>query len=161
MLAAAGSLAAAGALPGCGRKGAVKPPQLVVPAPIEDLAAGNQVEGVALTWSRPTDYADGTRMNDLGGFTVQRAAGGTTSFSTIATLPVTDRERFRQVKRFRTADAAVDAGVTYRYRVVSFTVDGYASAPSNIASVTRQVPAPTPGAAEGGATGNEPPRPTP
>jgi predicted small lipoprotein YifL len=128
------------ALLGCGRKGPVKPPELARPAAITDLRAANEEEAVALAWSRPSEYADGARMTDLGEFRVERASGDAPGWDTIAVLPVADRERVRQIKRFRFADRGVAMGEVYRYRVVSSTVDGYASAPSNEAAIVRQPP---------------------
>jgi len=129
---------------GCGRKGPVRPPEFAQPAPIEKLEATNEAEDVLLTWPRPDRYADNSRMTDLGEFRVERAGGGEPEFVTIALLPVTDRERFRQIKRFRFVDRGAVLGESYRYRVVSATVDGYASAPSNVVEIVRAVPTPAP-----------------
>ena len=134
-------------LAACGRKGPVKPPEYTRPAPIEDLSAKNEGDAILLTWKRPDTYADQSRMTDLGEFRLERATGGAGEFATIAVLPVTDRERFRQIKRFRFADRGVAEGESYRYRVVSSTVDGYASAPSNTVQIVReaaQAATPTP-----------------
>lgn len=138
-----GLLLAVAWLGACGRKGPVRPPEAVVPQKITDLTARNAANGVTLAWSRPTKYADGERMNDLGSFVVQRAAAGATSFTKLTTLPVTDRERFRQVKHFGYVDGDVVPGVSYLYRVLSRTVDDYVSDPSNVAAITFE-PAPTP-----------------
>ncbi|MBI3782630.1 MAG: hypothetical protein HY270_04440 [Deltaproteobacteria bacterium] len=74
-------------------------------------------------------------MSDLGGFEVHRSKSATAEFERIGILPVADRDRFRQVKRFQYVDRAIELGVTYRYRVVSFTIDGYVSGPSNTVTV--------------------------
>jgi hypothetical protein len=121
----------------------VKPPELVRPAAIEDLQAVNEADAIVLTWARPTRYADGSRMIDLGEFHIERDSAGE-GFLLIATLPVTDQQRFRQVRRFRFADRGVETGGSYAYRVVSSTVDGYASAPSNPVAIVREVPSPPP-----------------
>jgi predicted small lipoprotein YifL len=121
----------------CGRKGPVKPPDLARPAPLDDLQATNEVDAILLSWARPTRYADGTRMTDLGEFRVERATGTSPDFQIIALLPVTDQDRFRQIKRFRFADRGVVEAETYRYRVVSSTLDGYVSAPSNAVEIVR------------------------
>lgn len=90
-----------------------------------------------MSWSRPTTYADGSRMTDLAGFEIQRAlmpsAGA--EFERLAVLKVEDRDRFRQVKRFSYLDRTIEGATTYRYRVVSFTLDGYFGAPSNVVTV--------------------------
>jgi len=139
------------AVAACGRKAPPRPPEEVVPRPLADLAASNLPDGVQLSWSRPLLYADGERMTDLGGFLVERATGDALAYRKIAELEVTDRDRFRQIRRFKHLDADVTPGVTYRYRVVSFTVDRYFSAPSNAVTIERTVkneernaPLPTP-----------------
>jgi Prokaryotic lipoprotein-attachment site len=124
-------------LSGCGRKGPPLPPEDVVPRRIADLAASNVAGGIQLSWRRPELYSDGERMTDLGGFTVERAIGAALTYQKIATLEVTDRDRFRQIKRFTHVDSDVTPGVAYRYRVVSFTVDRYVSAPSNAVTIER------------------------
>ena len=134
----------------CGHKGVLRPPEDCAPETIGDLSAINVTEGVRLTWSRPKEYVDGSRMEDLGAFVIERSVG-TAPFERLSTVPVTDRERFRQERRFRHIDAAVSPGDRYSYRVVSFTVDEYASAPSNIVTIERTLtseaphaPLPTP-----------------
>lgn len=128
--------AAAGA---CGRKSPPRPPADVLPETIGDLEARATPNGIELSWRRPRRYTGGDRMPDLGGFWVQRADAPGAEFATVATIPVTDLERFQQAKRFRYVDADVEPGRTYQYWVVSFTLDRYVSAPSNIA-VARSVP---------------------
>lgn len=147
----AGSIVALGvlfALPACGRKGPVKPPEFARPAAIEDLHVENGPDDILLSWQRPSTYTDNSRMIDLGEFRIERASGELPEFVEIAVLPVTDRERFRQIKRFRFADRGVITGARYRYRVVSATIDGYSSAPSNTVEIERQPrPLATPAAA--------------
>lgn len=130
-------LLAAGA---CGRKGATRPPEDVLPTSIADLEAVPTDKGVALSWARPRNYTGGDRMRDLGGFWVQRADAAGAQFKTITTIEVTDRDRFQQAKKFRYTDSDVESERTYLYRVVSFTLDRYVSAPSNIV-VVHNVPA--------------------
>jgi hypothetical protein len=137
----------------CGHKTMVRAPEDCAPETITDLAVRNDADGIRLSWMRPKQYVDGKRMDDLGHFVIERSTGdaANTPFERLATLEVTDRERFRKTGRFRYLDAAVTTGVRYRYRVVSFTLDGYVSAPSNIASIERgpageetHAPLPTP-----------------
>ena len=116
----------------CGRKTALKPPELVRPQAIDNLAAAPVAEGIELVWQRPDRYADGSRMEDLGRFVIERSDAGD-PFHTIATLPVTDRERFRKVRRIHYVDASPQPGMRYAYRVFSVTLDEYVSLPSNVA----------------------------
>lgn len=114
-----------------------------MPKTIVGLAAQNNGEGILLSWKRPTDYVDGTRMLDLAGFRVERAAAPDDTFEELSTLEVTDRDRFRQIHSFRYLDQRVTPGASYRYRVTSFTSDGGSSAPSDIVEVRREIPPPT------------------
>jgi len=120
----------------------VRAPEDVAPEQIADLSASSTANGIELSWSRPRSYTDGSRMTDLGGFVVERSAGSEprVAFQRITTLEVSDRDRFRQIKRFRYVDHDLAAG-TYLYRVVSYTVDRYFSAPSNI--VAAELASPT------------------
>jgi hypothetical protein len=126
---------------GCGRKTPVKPPELAAPETIDGLDAANQSSGIRLGWPRPRTYADGSTMFNLAGFRLERAQNGT-DFALIAELPVTDRDRFRQIRRFRYLDRDVVENVEYRYRLFSFTLDRYVSAPSNVAQIVRVAPTP-------------------
>ena len=76
-------------------------------------------------------------MPDLGGFVIERAVGTAahTTFARLDTIEVSDRDRFRQVKRFHYLDRGILPDLTYRYQVVSFTLDRYFSAPSNLVTV--------------------------
>jgi hypothetical protein len=144
-LAAAAILVAAS---GCGRKTDVKPPQLIAPRAIKKLAASNNEKGIRVSWERPDEYVDGSAMHDLAAFRLERSlADG--PFLQLRRLEVTDRDRFRQIRRFRIMDAAVEPNQHYRYRVVSFTLDGHVSAPSNIVEIERIVPPPSTPAAKG------------
>lgn len=124
----------------CGRKGVPRPAVEVLPETIRDAAARATAEGIEVSWERPRRYTGGDKMRDLGGFWVQRATGPGAPFETVATIEVTDRERFQQTKRFRWIDAAVKPDETYQYRVVSFTLDRYVSAPSNVAVARNALP---------------------
>lgn len=134
------------ALVACGRKTPVRPPELVAPAAITDLSAGNVAAGIALGWTRPRQTADGQRLSDLDAFAVERALPGL-PFAFLTRLQIPDRDRLRQQKRFTFVDDSARLGEDYRYRVFALTVDGYVSAPSNVVDVVRQLPTVTPTAA--------------
>ena len=125
---------------GCGRKAAPRPPEDVLPQRITDLRVSDTPDGIDLSWSRPRTYTDGTRMPDLGGFVVQRAPDPdpSDSFQKVSVLEVTDRDRFRPIKAFHYVDHDARPATPYRYRVVSFTLDGYFSAPSNVVAAEHQ-----------------------
>ncbi len=121
-------------LANCGRKTAVKPPELVRPMPPANLEATVTAEGVLISWQRPTTYADGSKMEDLAGFRVLRGkAEGErlgVAFQELGSVAVLDREKFRKVKRFRYLDRDAPRPGAYFYRVVAFTLDGYYSEPA-------------------------------
>ena len=137
----------------CGRKSPPRPPEDVLPKPITNLSASNTPQGIQLSWSRPSTYTNGVQMTDLGGFVIERSPGTDplAPFQRLTVLEVNDRDRFRQVKRFSHIDDDTSVGMPYRYRVVSFTLDRYFSAPSNVVTVERTItgeeshaPLPTP-----------------
>jgi hypothetical protein len=126
---------------GCGHKTLVRPPSLVAPEPIGDLALKIKDHGVTLNWTRPQRYMDGSEMDDLGGFVVLRATrygDVAQAFSRIALIPVEDRDRFRQAKKFNYTDEPLSAGILYRYRVRAVTLDGYLGNLSNTVELVWQ-----------------------
>ena len=134
------ALAVVGA--GCGLKSRPVAPELVRPLPAEDLAAIAVPEGVRLTWQRPLRYSGGQRMNDLGGFVIERAAGGEpVAFAPVGRVDLTDQTRFRKERRLEWVDQSVQPGTRYLYRVTAFTLDGYRSGPAGPVSI-RFGPAP-------------------
>jgi hypothetical protein len=122
-------------LGGCGRKTLVRPPELVMPEPVNDLTLEVQEKGVTLRWGRTQKTAAGEDLDDLAGFVVLRAAqnpqGQDSEFSQVATIPVEDRDRFRKNKKFSYTDEQLTVGALYRYRVLAFTLDGYYGGTSN------------------------------
>jgi hypothetical protein len=126
-------------LPGCGVKSSPVPPQTVHPAAISDLRASSDPSGINLTWSRPMRYVSGHSMRDLGGFVLLRGEGDQ-PFQPLVELPVTDQERFSPQRSFSYVDDETRIGRSYRYQIVSRTIDGYTSAPSNEVEFTRLGP---------------------
>ncbi len=121
----------------CGVKSAPVAPELVQPEAPANLAAIASPDGVKLTWIRPLQYRGGGRMNDLGGFTIERAPadGDPAPFARVATVPVQDQERFRKDRRVEWLDRDVTPGTRYLYRVTSFTLDDYTSGPAGPVAV--------------------------
>jgi len=128
---------------GCGVKGPTLPPEQVKPERITRLRALADKDGIRLTWPRPDSYAGGKAMRDLAGFAVMRGQGET-PMTSVAELPITDRERFQKMDRFEWVDTATVIGSTYRYQIISMTDDGYRSDPSNEVAFTRVAPAAPP-----------------
>jgi len=128
-------VAVALAVSACGVRTRPLPPELVQPEPPTALVAGSNVDGVRLTWRRPSSYTGGKHMRDLGGFDVERAVGDSYDFVSVTTVLLDDQTRFRQEKAVQWTDTNVEIGETYRYRVIAFTTDHYrsvASAPVTI-----------------------------
>jgi hypothetical protein len=126
-------LAIAGGSPlGCGNKTPVRPPGLIQPRPATALTAHSTPSGVALNWRRPVTYSGGGRMNDLGGFDIDRApaGGGPEDYLRVGTLTLDDQERFRQERNLEWTDTTAVPDTRYSYRVTAFTLDGYRSVPA-------------------------------
>jgi len=132
----------------CGRKTDVRPPDLVAPLPVGNLTAANTTDGIELRWKRPTRYADQSHMLDLAGFVIERRPA-CCGFVEIQRIDVGDRQRFHRTRQFHFTDSKVEAGETYFYRVIAFTVDDYRSAPAGPVEIQRNAsvapgPAPSP-----------------
>jgi len=142
---ARGIVALALVMAACGTRSRVVPPELVQPEPPSALIAGSNVDGVKLTWHRPTQYSGGQHMRDLAGFDVERAVGDSYDYATVTTVVLDDQTRLRPEKLMQWTDTAVEGGQTYRYRVIAFTSDGYRSVPSApVTIVHKKVTAPAP-----------------
>jgi hypothetical protein len=127
----------------CGVKSPPVPPDQTKPMQISDLRAANDPYGIDLYWSRPTRYQGGRQMRDLGEFIILRAQGGE-DFQPLVELPVTDQERFAPQRSFVYLDGETDVGATYRYEIISRTMDGYASQSSNTVTFRRTAVHPKP-----------------
>ena len=125
----------------CGHKTDIRPPSLVAPEAISGLALTIGERGVMLRWGRPQRYADGSQMDDLGGFVVlraQRDGAGRQPFARLALIPVEDHDRFQQEKKFSYTDEPLTTGTLYRYRVLAVTLDGYLGNVSNTVELVWQ-----------------------
>jgi hypothetical protein len=128
----------------CGVKSAPVPPEQARPQAITSLTASSSPDGVMLSWERPTLYAGGHTMRDLGSFVIMRAEGPSAQMQPLVEIPVTDRERFQVQDRFMYDDLETQIGLHYRYAIIAETTDGYRSDPSNIVELTRKKPPPPP-----------------
>jgi len=84
-------------------------------------------------------YVSGHSLRDLGGFVLLRGEGNH-PFQPLIELPVTVQERFSPQRTFSYVDGETQVGNSYRYEIVSRTIDGYTSAPSNKVEFTRVRP---------------------
>jgi hypothetical protein len=128
---------------GCGKKGDPRAPELATPRVIENLRAASVANGVALTWSRPTEYVDGSELKDLVGFAIFRKDISPTCvdcpvpYRPLTTVDIEDREKFVKQKQYRYLDEEAQQKMIYRYRVSSQLKDGSLSEPSNEVEITR------------------------
>lgn len=130
-------------LSGCGKKGDVRAPELVIPETIRSLTARQDKAGVALTWSRPTQFVDGQPLKDLTSFVIFRkeippsCADCPVPYRPLTTVYVEDQEKFTKQKQYRFVDEQMQPKATYRYRVSSQLIDGSLSEPSNEVEIVR------------------------
>ena len=122
---------------GCGVKSQPIPPEAARPEKIAGLEAANAKEGIRLSWDRPESYAGGSKMKDLGSFSISRAEEGKPA-EKIGDIQVHDEGRFQVQNTFEFIDGSTVMGKTYHYQVTSSTTDGYVSEPSNDVGIVRK-----------------------
>lgn len=121
----------------CGRKGDPRAPELATPKSIQNLSARSGPNGVTLTWSRPTEYIDGTELKDLSGFVIFRkelppgCPDCPVPYRQLTTVFVEDQQKFIKQRQYRFVDQEVRPQAVYRYRVSSQLSDGSLGGPSN------------------------------
>jgi hypothetical protein len=127
----------------CGKKGDPRAPELATPKVIQNLRVQTGATGVTLTWSRPTEYVDGTELKDLASFVIFRKELSPSCldcpvpYRPLTTVFVEDHEKFIKQKQYRFIDHEVQPLAVYRYRVSSQLSDGSLGGPSNEVEVTR------------------------
>jgi len=120
----------------CGNKTPPLPPGVVSPREPSNLAGTSTTGGVLLVFRRPTETVGGKRMNDVGGFQIERSAEDGVQFVRIGEFRLSDEQRYRQDRRLEWTDATAVPGETYLYRVIAYTLDGYHSTPAGPIKVT-------------------------
>lgn len=127
----------------CGKKGDPHAPEFATPRTITNLTARTGPNGITLTWSRPTEYVDGTALKDLSSFVIfrkevsQSCPDCPVPYRQLTIVNVEDREKFVKQKQYRYDDQEVRPKAIYRYRISSQLLDGSLSAPSNEVEVAR------------------------
>lgn len=127
-------------LAGCGKKGALVPPEALVPAAISDLRVEQKGERFLVLWSSPTRQEGGGALRNLAGFRL---------FRRDLLPPGEDCEECQDAYRLLTTidldspgggvvgnlglyyDDALTLGKSYRYKVIGSGKDGSVSRPSN------------------------------
>ena len=151
-------LALASLLAGCGKKGPLLYPDLLVPAPVSALAAVQSGASIRITFQLPDKDLAGRTLRDLAGVRVYRHVIPSASSAIQACGAC--REEFQLVRTVYLAsgndaqlvgrtlvllEPEVLAGSHYRYYVTPFTGDGSAGALSDVAGVQLSDPLPAPG----------------
>lgn len=130
-----------GTLTACGKRGALIPPEALVPAPVSNLAAQQKGNFLQVSWTAPTKEEGGSRLKDLAGFILFRRlplpAGqdcdecpGAYRELARVDLDFLGQAR-RDGNRFIYDDFDLKAGQVYQYKVRSRTSEGAESRDSN------------------------------
>lgn len=141
-------------LPGCGKKGPLVPPEALVPAPVGDLALAQKGARFQVSWSAPTREQGGARLTDLAGFLLFKrvllpasedceSCPGAYSQPPLRVDLDYPQGALRLGNRFLIDDYDLKKGMSYQYKVRSYTRDGAQSRDSNLARRTA-VTAPLP-----------------
>ena len=141
-------------LSGCGKKGALVPPEALVPAPVSNLALAQKGEEIQVSWSAPSRQEGGAPLRDLAGFLLFRrpvlppaeeceACPG--AYSQLARVDIDYPQGARRVgDLWLYSDRDPRKGSAYQYKVRSFTADGARSGDSNKARRSVLAPPPPP-----------------
>ena len=137
-------------LAGCGRKGPLKPPEALVPAPVADLQVGQQGEQFLVSWSRPSEEEGGGALRDLARFQLFRrevlppGEDCEECPNAYRLLKTVDLDYLQGVivsgARYYLYDADLLEGTVYRYKVLSLKRDGTGSRASNLSGAKRVAP---------------------
>jgi hypothetical protein len=139
---------------GCGKKGALVPPEALAPASVSDLALAQKGARFQVSWTAPSREEGGAMLKDLAGFHL---------FRRIVLPPAEDCEEcptayrelqrieldyLKSVRRFGNSyiydDYDVTRGKTYQYKLRSFMSDGTESKDSNKVRRTAMAAPPPP-----------------
>ncbi len=133
-------LAAAVSVSACGKKGALVPPEALVPAPATDLQVRQQGDGFRISWTAPGKEERGRPLRDLAGFRLYRhevlqpgedCLACPESWLLVRNI---DLEYLRDVQRsgdrFFCVDRDVKSGTSYRYSVTAASRRGAVGRPA-------------------------------
>ncbi|UFS71843.1 fibronectin type III domain-containing protein [Geomonas sp. RF6] len=144
------------ALCGCGKKGALLPPEALVPAAINDLQVRQKGDQFQVSWSGPAREESGARLQDLAGFVLLRhqvidpASDCDLCPDAYRVIATIDLDYLKDVRRsgsrYVVADRDLTIGTTYRYKVRSFKQNGTSSKDSNKVQRPAHTPPPPPSA---------------
>ena len=137
-------------LAGCGKKGALVPPEALRPAPVSDLRVEQKGEAFTVSWSRPTKEEGGGRLRNLALLelfrreVLPRGEDCEQCPNAYQLMTSVDLDFPRGVAvlgdRFFWFDTGVIRDRSYRYKVISRNSEGVASRPSNLAGRKKVAP---------------------
>lgn len=135
---------------GCGKKGALVPPEALVPAPIASLAAAQKGSALQVSWTAPGKQQGGGKLQDLGGFLLFRrnvlppTEDCEECPSAYKQLIRVDLDLPQGVRRAGSLwiydDYDLRKGQTYQYKMRSYTKEGAQSKDSNKVRITAVTP---------------------
>jgi hypothetical protein len=111
----------------CGIKAPPQPRELVVPAPVEDLAVRSVPEGIQITFTLPSESLDGSPLEMIGGYRILREGPDGKDVRVETRFSVSEM-RQRPGKQMAFLDVTPEQGGEYRYCVIPFDI--YRSHPS-------------------------------
>ncbi|HBG04568.1 MAG: hypothetical protein A2075_21195 [Geobacteraceae bacterium GWC2_58_44] len=130
-------------LSGCGKKGALVPPEALAPAPVSDLAIAQKGARFEVTWSAPSREEGGAPLRDLAGFLLFRRTllppaedceECPGAYSQLARIDLDFPQGVRRIgNRLLVDDYTPKKGKSYQYKVRAFTTGGARSRDSNLA----------------------------
>jgi len=139
---------------GCGRKGALVPPEALLSAPVNDLMVTQKGESFQVSWSMPERDEGGRPIKDLAFFRLfkrevlppeEDCEACPNAYRVLNDVELEYlRNARRSGDRLFLSDAEVVAGKTYQYKVVSYIKDGVPSSDSNKTRLTKIAPLPAP-----------------
>ena len=141
-------------LSACGRKGALVPPEALVPAAVTDLTAEQKGERFLLSWTPPTRQSGGGALKEPTGFSLLRrevlppaedCEQCPDAYHAVAEGTPDYQPAVRRVAgRYYVDDADLKSGTTYQYKVVSFKSDRAVVSPPSNRARRRFIPPPAP-----------------
>ena len=142
-------------LTACGRKGALMPPEALVPAEVQTLKVQQSGEELRISWSAPSKEKGGRPLRDLAGFKLFKRiiAGDGTDCSACPEswhlLAAVDNENpgdtIKSGSTFIRYERNIPDGQTSQYRLLALSKSGGFSSPATSPLVKFQPPVPAPG----------------
>jgi len=139
----------------CGKKGALMPPEALVPAAVQNLKVQQSGEALRISWSAPSKEKGGRPLRDLAGFRLLKriiAGDGTDcaacpeSWLLLAAVDSDNPgETIKNGSTFISYDRSIPVGQTSQFRLVALSKSGGFSAPVTSPLVKFQPPVPAPG----------------